>query len=188
MVEIERVKKLLIAGVSPSQVASAVGCDPSYISQLMADETFAEEVTAGRIANQEGAIDRDGLWDKIELNLLKKLDTSVQYMYKPGEILSALNVVNKAVRRTSGEGGGTNNQPVGQQVVVLNLPAFVMPAISKNQNNEVVQVGERALVSMPSTSILRSLEARSQNDAIPALPTIAAAAKAAARTYTEDSV
>jgi len=45
----DRILKLLGSGLGGEVVSATVGCDPSYISQLMADEEFRSRVLAMRI-------------------------------------------------------------------------------------------------------------------------------------------
>jgi hypothetical protein len=47
-VDNEKIKELLGSGLSNDVVASAVGCDPSYVSQLMSNETFRDGLTASK--------------------------------------------------------------------------------------------------------------------------------------------
>ena len=58
MIDKERAKKLLGSGVQAEIVAATLGCEPSYISQLLSDDHFREEVIALRMATLTHQISR----------------------------------------------------------------------------------------------------------------------------------
>ena len=70
----DKILKLLGQGLTPQLVATAVGCEPSYVSQLLSEEAFALEVAQARCANLEEATDRDKKYDKLEDAFLQKLE------------------------------------------------------------------------------------------------------------------
>lgn len=157
-----QIKELLGTGLSNEIVASAIGCDPSYISQLMADERFAGEVIALRTAALQANNKRDGRIDSIEDSLIEKLkecvDTGV--IYKPNDILRSFNVVNNAKRRGV---PAQQNVTVNNQVVNLVLPPILVRQFVTDSRNEVVEVDGQTLVTMPSSSLLKHLAERGKD-------------------------
>src|SRR5579859_6436223 len=134
----ERAAKLLGNGIAQEIVASALGVTPSYISQLLADESFAQEVTQLRLINLENASERDGKYDKLEDTMLEKLEELSGYMTKPREVLGALAVLNKAVRR----GVRQEQQPqVKQDTVVIQMPVAIQNKFIVNHANQVIAIG-----------------------------------------------
>lgn len=159
----EQIKELLGSGLGPEVVASAVGCDISYVSQLLSDELFATEVTARRTLALQSHTKRDNKIDSIEDRLLDKLDNmldeTVAFM-KPRDALMAFSVINKAVRRgapvhgTGGNGvGGTSIT----NIINLQLPQKIVRKFTRNSKNEVVETEGQTLVTMPSHMLLRNL-------------------------------
>jgi hypothetical protein len=134
----ERAMKLLGGGVDQEIVSTALGVTPGYISQLLAEPAFAQEVSQLRLLNLESATERDGKYDTLEDKMLSKLSEVADYMTKPREVLGAIAVLNKAVRR----GVRQEQQPtVKQDVVIINLPTVIQQKFITNQSNQVIAVG-----------------------------------------------
>lgn len=148
----ERIKNLLVHIDDYSRVAFIAGVDPSYISQLMADEEFRDAVFALRLAQGEKHVKMDTTADSIELKLLEKLERALPMLVKPSEIVHALHKVNGLKRHvtntasTHGAGGGT--------VVNIHLPPRAMMRFKVDSRNEVIEVEGQPLVAMPSANLL----------------------------------
>lgn len=161
-VDKEQVRELLGSGLGPETVASAVGCDVSYVSQLLADEVFAGEVSALRTVALQSYSKRDSSINAIEDKLLDKLAVMIEdnAFYKPKDILHAAATVNRMVRRgvvnTSGGAITVNN------IVQLTLPQHVVRKFTTNRTNEVVEVEGQTLVTMPAHQLLRGLAENSE--------------------------
>ena len=155
MIQQDRVTQLLGSGLSAEVVATAVGCEPSYISQLLADDEFAKKVSELRIQNLQAATKRDNKWDEIEDKLLDKLKDSVEYIMKPREILAALATVNSAKRR-----GATAQESltINNTVVNLTLPQKAVHNFVVNQTNQVIGVNDQSLLTMPSMNVKSLLQ------------------------------
>lgn len=146
----DKIKALLGQGHSAELVSTIIGCDPSYISQLLEDENFRNEVSELRVKTLQAATDRDRKWDELEDKLLDKLKDAVDYVIKPREILQVLAAANAAKRRgaTAQEGITINNQ-----VVNLLMPTKLTTVFSVNQNNQVIGVGDKSMLTLPSNKI-----------------------------------
>lgn len=155
MISQDRVVQLLGSGLSAEVVATAVGCEPSYISQLLADDEFAKKVSELRVQNLQAATKRDNKWDEIEDKLLDKLKDSVEYIMKPREILAALATVNGAKRR-----GATAQESliINNTVVTLSLPQKAVHNFVVNQINQVIGVNDQSLLTMPSMNVKSLLQ------------------------------
>jgi hypothetical protein len=151
-----QLQSLLGSGVSPSAAAAAVGCDPSYVSQLLADEQFAMEVSKLRVNRLEEATQRDRKWDSLEDKLLAKLEDLLPFMVRPMEVVKALSMVNAAKRR----GATASDQQAAQvnNVVVLQLPATIKQHYVVNDRHEVVEVAGRPLVTIDGQKLLQNLK------------------------------
>lgn len=152
----EQVRDLLGTGLSTEIVASAVGCDPSYITQLMAHEEFAVSVVALRTKHLTENNARDGEINRIEDDLIAKvqelLDTS--QIYKPNDILRAFSIINNAKRRGI---AAAQSLTINQTVVNLQIPAKVVQSFTMNTQGEVVEVEGQTLVTMPAHTLLKRL-------------------------------
>lgn len=152
----EQALELLGLNLSNEQVASSLGCHPTYITQLMADEAFAKEVTQRRMSSLQEQNKRDNEIDHIEDSLIRKLKEAVEnnMIYKPADLLRAFAVVNKASRR----GVQAATQPITQQTIVaLNMPVKIVQKYQKTPNGEVIEVGGQTLVTMSSATLLGEL-------------------------------
>ncbi len=155
-VNIDQVKKLLGSGLQAETVASAVGCEPSYISQLLGNEIFANEVAVLRSESLMANTARDSTMGEIESSLLNRLKDAVDsgLFYKPRDILHATSVVNRLQRRGASAPTSIHMQ---QTVVTLNLPAAAASRYTINPKGEVLEVDDQTLVTMPARTLLSSL-------------------------------
>ena len=159
----ERALSLLGKGVSPAQVASAIGVSASRISQLLSQEEFSDKVSALRYESLAEKSGRDAGYDKLEDKLLGKLEKSLPLMIKPAEILNALKVTNAAKRR------GSPDVAVGEEtapIVNLVLPVHVAQKFTMNIDNQIISAGEgenkQNLVTMQSGTLLKIGEDRTE--------------------------
>jgi hypothetical protein len=148
-----KILEMLGAGLAPEIVATAAGVTPSYISQMLSQEEFATAVTALRFENLQAATARDRKYDDLEDALITKLQDVLPMMYKPHEILNALRVINNATRRGA---AAPENVTINNTVVNLNIPAPILQRFTKDANNQVVEAGAQALVTMPSGQLLKT--------------------------------
>ncbi len=151
----EKALKLLGRGLSAEVVASAIGVDPSRISQLVAQESFKEKLVALKYEELSKNNDRDSKYDSIEDSLVQKFETILPWMHKPQDILRAMQVVNGLKRR--GTGSDHSAAPI-QSTTILNMPIQVIQKFTTNINNQVVQAGDQNLVTIPSSSLLKKIE------------------------------
>ena len=87
-----RIKKLLGNGLPSSAVAEAVGVDPSFVSQLLADEDFKREVLTAKAARAEQALERDARWDRIEDKVLEKAEQMLPLISRPRDLIAIAQV------------------------------------------------------------------------------------------------
>ena len=85
----ERALTLLGQGVPPTAVANALGVDPSRITQLLGDETFASRVVEKKFEALSRHNERDSAIDSLEDRLLEKLRDCLPFMTRPMEILKS---------------------------------------------------------------------------------------------------
>src|SRR3989304_6088739 len=115
-----RIIEMLGQGLSATQVASAVGCDDSYISQLLADENISNQIQALRAENFSKYVEQDRLLDQAAAKALEKLSSLAGFISKPTEAARVYSILNAAKRRTVDQ---VNQQQAVAQTVALDLPA-----------------------------------------------------------------
>ena len=160
----QKALELLIAGISQEAVALTIGCDPSYISQLMAIPEYKQQVLAARVERGTKHQKMDEKKDQIVDTLLDKMLTIAPTMYKPTEILQALTRIDAMPRRSS---------PVlstGQEkgnTTIINIPIMLQKAynITVDTNNRVVEIGTDTMVPASASSLERlAQERQARND------------------------
>jgi hypothetical protein len=153
---IDQLKALLGTGVPPAQAAAAVGCSPAYVSQLLATESFALEVSTLRVAKLQEATTRDGKYDGLEDKLLKKLEDLLPFMMRPTDVLKALVAVNAAKRR--GATADDQKATTVNNIVIVKLPQAVRERYLLNEQKEVVEVAGRPLVTIDGRKLLTQVK------------------------------
>lgn len=141
----EQALKLLGQGLKPSLVAQVLSVDPSRISQLMEDPTFARMVTERKIVSLTKATERDEQLDSLEDKLIAKMHTAIDMTYKPSEIVRMFNVVNQAKRRgvtADSEGMETANVTTVKLILPAAARAKMQVNVEVNAQNQVVSVGD----------------------------------------------
>lgn len=138
------VKNYLSQGVPQEAVARALGIDPSYVSQLMAEEEFATEVQEARMV----AAARDsGVDHKIRQGEEAALDRVLAKLPMAGmkDALLVFKVLNAAKLRKDSmipqavQSTGT--------VVEIYLPGAMVPQYVQNKKSEIIEVNGKTMVS-----------------------------------------
>lgn len=158
----DRAMQLLGAGVSTEAVAAALGVTPSAISQMLANETFADQVAQLRYNQLQQHNERDAKYDSVEDRLLAKLEGAIPLMMKPGDILGAIRIINGAKRRGQVAPEQVSNTA---QIVSLVLPTAVINKVvnvETNIHNQVVSVGEQSLQTIQSSTLIKQVEAKQE--------------------------
>lgn len=151
----EKIKELLGLNLPNKTVASAVGVDESYISQLLSDEVFAGEVQELRVKTLAEHANRDKAYNALEDALLKKVDDLLPMMVRPMEVVRALQVVNNATRRAAPAELSATAQP---SVVVLQLPNAIINKFVVNAQKQIVEVEGETISTMSAKGVLEKLE------------------------------
>jgi D-arabinose 1-dehydrogenase-like Zn-dependent alcohol dehydrogenase len=154
----DRILKLLGSGLSNDAVATAVGCDHSYISQLMAEDAFRDQVLELRAVALTAATERDRKTDTLEERALSKLDAMLDWVTKPGDMLKFFQVLNAAKRRGT---TATDNLVINQQIVNLQLPANALQKLVMDARGEVVEIDGQSMLTMQPATLIKQIVAES---------------------------
>ena len=149
-----RALELLGSGAGPEQVASAVGVTTGFISQLLADETFAAAVADLRFQSLSSYNTRDEKINSLEDALLEKLENLLPMMFRPMEVVRAYATINAAKRRGAAAPTSTHTT---QNIVSITLPQIIVDrftAVTTNINNQVIKAGNQDLITMQSGALL----------------------------------
>lgn len=159
----DKILDLLGANVPPVSVAQAVGCEESYISQLLAEEEFYKQVLEKRAVRASKQVKHDGSIDEAEESALRMVRRNVESgLLKPMEAVKHFAVLNSARRRS--DVGMTNSQPTNV-VVNLNLPAAAVIQFKLSVNKEVIEVDGRSMTPLQSKEVARLSHEKKNADA-----------------------
>lgn len=154
----DRALDLLGKGIPQSAVALTLGVDPSRISQLLSDKAFADQVIEKKFVNLSSDISRDKSIDSIEDKILERLDFSLPMISKPMDLVRAFTALNMAKRRSRSLDSESGSSLGNQTIIQLNIPSVVLQSFRTNINNQVIAVGDRSLLTMPSNLLRSALE------------------------------
>lgn len=150
-----KILTMLGNGLSNAIVATAAGVTEGYISQLLAEESFAMQVTQLRYESLQAHTARDNRYDKMEDALLEKMADLIPLMYRPAEVLRAIQVINAAKRRGA---SAPENITINNTVVNLSIPRHQFDRFTKTVDGQVVEVGDKSLVTIQSGTLLSKLK------------------------------
>lgn len=143
-------------------VASAIGCDPSYISQLMEEDEFKTTVLVSRAKKAEGQVSRDKKWDSIEDAALAKAERMLPFVQKPGDLIRIASMANAAKRRATEFAGVSDD---AAPTVVLNLPANSTVHFQMNAQSQVIAVEGRSMQALSTSKLAKMVTPVSAEDA-----------------------
>lgn len=150
--------ELLAAQVPTSQIALAVGCSDSYISQIKADPD-AQEIIASKAA---GRIQKDSAFDKrletAEDLALQRIEQGLQFA-NLGQAVGAFRILNAAKRRKDASHEVANQTHIN---VTLTLPATALPRYTLNNKSEIVDVEGKTMIAATPKSLETLLKERAK--------------------------
>lgn len=153
----EKIIEMLGRGITAVQVAAAVGCDDSYISQLLSEEGVEQRIVELKAAHFSKYVEQDSLVDKAEAEALEKVAYLLPFITRPSEAVRVYSMLNAAKRRTSD--AASNAQAVAQ-TVALELPAAARVRFTITHDKQVIEIEGRSLTTLPAKSLAARLEQR----------------------------
>ena len=149
----EDIATLLSAGFSAPRVADMLSIKIGVVEMLLKDEDFAARVRSGVTQKVIGGIGRDDKIDNIQDLLLRELHERLEFGgladAKPSTLANMFRIVNNAKKVV--EVGQNDGVGSGAKIVNIVLPAYMRVHTVEhvvNQNNEVVAVEGRAMLTM----------------------------------------
>lgn len=136
--------ELLAQGIPASQVAEVIGVTESYVSQLLADEDFAAQLSSLKVESAKKDKEYDDKLDQAEEDFLDRI-VERSRMANLQQSMQGFKLLNSAKRRRDSARGAGTGQP--QTVVNITLPVAVMPTYILNQQSEIVEVEGKTMVS-----------------------------------------
>ena len=166
----EKIVELLGAGISQSQVASACGVEESYISQLMEDEQFRELIQEKRAGKAVADKQIDDTIERIEKNALDKIERLLPFETNLMKVLKVFQAANAAKKKAE---SALQPQTNAGAVVNILMPQQALIQFKLTADSQVVEVGARALTTMPAAQIHAKLrEKKAERLVVDATPAI----------------
>lgn len=153
-------------GIPATQVASAVGCDDSYISQLLSEEGVADKVIAAKAEHFSKYVELDGRVDDAESEALRRVESLIPFITKPSEAVRVYSVLNAAKRRTS---DSANAAQAVMQTISLDIPEASRVRFTLTADRQVIEIEGRSMTTMPAKSLASQLEQRNATRLLSAL-------------------
>lgn len=177
----EKIIELLGAGVKPSVVAASVGCDPSYVSQLMEKEEVAARVQDLRAQAAAEMVGKDKDITDIEQLALNRIKTLLPMQTNLALVTKVFQAMNGARKSTDIGLAQAGAQP--SAIVSLSLPAASEVFLKITTDNQVVEIAGRSMVPLPSNQVAQKLREKQAvrllestvsrgPDAVPAMPVL----------------
>lgn len=155
-----QILEMLSQGLSPVQVAGALGVSESYISQLLGDEDFSAELDEKRALIVQEDIEYDNQIDRVEGTFLDRIEAKAP-LANLQQSLQAFSVLNKAKRRK--DSAIVRNAPAAGTVVNLQLNIGLLPSYLTNGKNEIVEVEGKSMISATPRKLDEILALRTGN-------------------------
>lgn len=153
----EQIVEMLANGLNSSQVASTLGVSDSYVSQLLSDEAFAEEVESRKVQQVAEDIEYDNKIDSVEATFLDRIEQKAP-MANLQQSLQAFAVLNKAKRRK--DSGVNRGVPQIGTVVNLQVNMNLVPQYLVNGKQEIVEVEGKSMISATASKLDEILAVR----------------------------
>lgn len=154
----DKIIEMLGRGIPATQVASAVGCDDSYISQLLSSPAISEQVANLRATHFSSYIALDKKVDDAEEAALSRMSSLIPFITKPSEAARIYSVLNSARRRTE---DASSAQQAPAQTVIIDLPEVARVSFTMTPQKQVIEIEGRSMTTMPAKSLAARLEQRS---------------------------
>lgn len=155
----DRILYYLAAGLSASETARMVGCSASYISQLLKDESFKEELSQKikeAPVKEEDAI--DARYTSVEMTILNQMKEAIPNAELP-HLSQALREVSVAAERREKRRNPLLQPKISStdiKIIEVHLPAHALqqkPVLQLNQANEVVAIDNKPLAPMNNEGV-----------------------------------
>lgn len=142
----DKVIEMLGAGVLQVQVATALGVEESYISQLMAEDGVRDQVAQLRAIKATEYLQHDSAIEDVEAIALERVMKLIPMETNIIRALKVFQVANAAKKKS--ESSVTPQQP--SSIVNITLPQQALVEFKMTVDKQVVEVQGRSMATMPS--------------------------------------
>lgn len=151
--------------ITQADVAAVLNISPSYVSQIVNTPDFQTQLSKIKVESLVAETAHDTKLSTTESKALTKLEQMLDYVSKPLEAAKIFQVLNAAKRRGASEAEQQTVINSQNTVVMLQLPTIIKQKFTTNSNNEVVQIGDRPMVTMDSQLLLAKTKEKDNDQA-----------------------
>jgi hypothetical protein len=151
----EKIIELSGAGVPHVVIAATVGCDPSYVSQILATEEAQRRVGELRAGKAAKMIEHDDSIEGAEKIALEKIHRLLPMQTDIMKVTQVFRVLNGA-KKASSHGMVGSTMPT-EAVVTLELPEAARIHFRMTSDRQVIDIEGRSMVPMQSHQVVAEL-------------------------------
>lgn len=144
--------------ITQADVAAVLAVTEGYVSQIVNTPEFQTKLSKVKVASLVAETAHDTKLADTETKALEKVSQMLDYVTKPIEAAKIFQVLNNAKRRGATEAEQQTVINSQNTVVMLQLPSIIKQKFTTNTNNEVVQIGDRPMVTMDSQLLLTKIK------------------------------
>jgi hypothetical protein len=156
----DRIIAYLAQGFKPIRVSEIVGCATSYVSQVQAspdyEELLAEEQKKFKKSKEEQEQEEklNASYVRLEEKALAQIEENLPFAEFKDLTFLMEKLIQKKQKTPINGSIVHNNTQNNVRIVNLQIPQSVLPAeIVLNEQREMIAIGDRSLVPMPSTVV-----------------------------------
>ena len=151
--------------ITQADVASVLNITEGYVSQIVNTPEFQTKLSKIKVESLITETAHDAKLATTESKALAKVEQMLDYVTKPLEAAKIFQVLNTAKRRGASEAEQQTVINSQNTVVMLQLPTIIKQKFTTNSNNEVVQIGDRPMVTMDSQLLLAKTKEKDNDTA-----------------------
>lgn len=151
-----KIVELACAGVPNVIIARTVGCDPSYVTQVLSTEEAQEEVTLARAERAAEGLEHDSKIEAAEKIALDRVHSLLPHQTDVMKVTQVFKVLNAAKR--SNDHGMLPTAAQAGATVTLHLPEAAQIHFKLTTDQQVIEVAGRSMVPMQSQNVAQRLK------------------------------
>lgn len=164
MIDSTKLIELAARGIPQVQIAKALGITEGRLSQLLSDERVQKRITEKEAELAATELDSITSLERINSNLLKRMDDLVEESESLGEVVAAYE---KLSRMQAQKRGGNIDTEDSIRRISIQIPIFLQQAIevSTSPRNEIIDINKRSMATMPTVAVHKLIKTHAKQKA-----------------------
>lgn len=152
----QQVIELMGDGIPAVAVASLLGVEDSYVSQIANDPQVKQQITERRAKKAAGFVKHDSYLDELEHLALERVGRLLPMETSATKAAAIFARLNAARRRSDGAGAGGTATP--GTVISIQLPPAARVALRLTADQQVIEVDSRSMVPLQASQVQSMLK------------------------------